>query len=245
MDDDSADNGCPSEDKVWGLKFSEIYTEEDEFKVYGCFASIHDLKATALAISATITDTSWMYRLDHSVRMQFKNTAERTISSLLQLVEGVDKDERLSGEFGELVVSFGSSRVLSFLFGHTTIPISEIWKSRSRQNDSFDFHTVCDADKINFGEAKFESRANPYRVAAQQASRFLKEDKHRHDRVYLRDLISAQAIANLDSDDFGVVVAFSIRRGNPERVLANAMTRSIEAFRSQSVSMVYVLGVRH
>ena len=141
------------------------------------------------------------------------------------------------------MVSIGSARGLEQIFLHSKVPIAELWKPQAKQNEGFDFHTVCGRDLINFGEAKFSSSKNPHGPAIIQAGRFISEEKHLRDRAHLVNLVQPKSISHLDNDDFGVIVAFSINSPNPLGIFKNALETAQSFATENGIENIYLVGV--
>lgn len=153
---DKPNFGNEHKDEEWGCIHTEV-TSSANPKIHLCHVNISDLKKIAFELSASVMDSSWIMDMDEGARRSYKQTASDTASSLVEVFNAAIADDRVSGEFGELVVSMGSSRSLKVIFQHISLPIAELWKPQRKQNEGFDFHTVCDKNVINFGEAKFKS----------------------------------------------------------------------------------------
>lgn len=231
-------------DSEWGCKHSEI-TNNSPVKL--CFVEVSDIKKIASALTSQVQDTSWMMELDKGTRRSYDKTVEETAQKLVEIFRRASGASGVAGEFGESMVSMGSARALELLFNHIVLPVAELWKPQAKQNEGFDFHTVCPEEIINFGEAKFSSvkSKNPHFEAIPQACRFLDEDKHHRDRVHLINLVSDSAIKNLANDDIGVIAAFSINSDNPLNILENALESAQKDFHSRNVKFVYLVGVKH
>jgi len=185
--------------------------------------------------------------MDKGARRSYQQTASDTAKNLVEVFNAAIDDDKVSGEFGELMVSMGSSRSLDVIFQHISLPISELWKPQRKQNEGFDFHTVSNKNIINFGEAKFKSlpAASPVSDAANQANRFFSEDKHFRDRVHLINLVHEDVISNLDEGLCGMVVAFSMNAKNPLTVYENAIAKVESLSFFDEIDNVYVVGVSH
>lgn len=243
---DKPDFGKEHKDDDWGCIHTEV-TSNANPKIHLCHVNISDLEKIALELSRSVMDTSWIMEMDEGARRSYERTASDTANSLVEVFNAAVDDDRVSGEFGELMVSMGSSRSLDIIFQHISLPISELWKPQKKQNEGFDFHTVCNENIINFGEAKFKSppAASPVSDAAKQANSFFSEDKHRRDRVYLRDFVHTDAISNLDKGLCGMVIAFSMNAKNPLTVYKNAISKVELLSFFDELDSVYVVGVSH
>ena len=176
--------GNEHKDEDWGCVHTEV-TSSVNPKIHLCHVNISDLEKIAFELSRSVMNSSWIMDMDEGARRSYQRTASDTAKSLVKVFNAVIDDDGVSGEFGELMVSMGSSRSLDVIFQHISLPISELWKPQKKQNEGFDFHTVCNKNIINFGEAKFKSppAASPVSDAANQANSFFAEDKHFRDRV--------------------------------------------------------------
>lgn len=185
--------------------------------------------------------------MDEGARRSYARTASDTAHSLVEVFNAAIVNDRVSGEFGELMVSMGSSRSLDVIFQHISLPISELWKPQSKQNEGFDFHTVCNKNIINFGEAKFLSppASSPVSDAANQANDFFSQEKHFRDRVHLVNLVHEDAISNLNKRLCGMVIAFSMNAKKPLTVYMNAISKVESLSFFDDLENVYIVGVSH
>jgi hypothetical protein len=238
--------GKEHKDDDWGCTHIEVASSVNS-KIHLCHVNISDLKKIALELSSSVMDSSWIMDMDEGARRSYERTASDTANSLVEVFEASIDDDKVSGEFGELMVSMGSSRSLDVIFNHISLPISELWKPQRKQNEGFDFHTVCNEDVINFGEAKFKSPPAPSPVsdAADQANSFFDEDKHYRDRVHLVNLVKNEAILNLDKGSCGMVIAFSMNAKKPLTVYKNAIIKAESLSFFEELDSVYIVGVNN
>lgn len=234
-------------DNDWGCKHFEVEHDSQAENVKLCFIEISDIHKIASTLTRQVQDTSWMMTLDKGTKRSYETTVAETAQKLVEVFRRVGEADKVAGEFGESMVSMGSARALEILFNHIVLPVAELWKPQAKQNEGFDFHTVCPEEVINFGEAKFSSvkSKNPHYDAIPQACDFVDAEKHFRDRVHLVNLVSENAINNLDDEDFGVIAAFSINSDNPLDILENALESAQNKFPSRGVKFVYLVGVKH
>ncbi|MDP1870651.1 MAG: hypothetical protein Q8K61_03390 [Gallionella sp.] len=244
--EDKPDFGNEHKDEEWGCIHTEV-TYSANPKIHLCHVNVSDLKKIALELSISVMDSSWIMDMDEGARRAYKQTVSDTANSLIEVFNSAIDEDRVSGEFGELIVSMGSSRSLEIIFQHISLPIAELWKPQLKQNEGFDFHTVCNENVINFGEAKFKSlpAASPVSAAANQANKFFFEEKHLRDRVHLINLVHDDAIAKLDQDVFGMVIAFSMNAKDPLTVYKNAISKVESLSLFNKINSVYIVGVSH
>lgn len=232
-------------DSDWGCKHFEVEHDSQAKNVKLCFIEISNIQKIASALTSQVQDTSWMMKLDKGTKRSYNKTVEETAQKLVDVFKSANGQGKIAGEFGESMVSMGSARALEMLFDHYVLPIAELWKPQEKQNEGFDFHTVCPKENINFGEAKFVSNGNSHGKAISQSADFIDKEKHYRDWNHLRNLVSANAITTFEADDFGVIAAFSINTDDPLTILKNALKSANKEFPSRNVKFVYLVGVKH
>ena len=184
-----------------------------------------------------------MANLDLGSKRAYDRTVQETASALVEIFESTTTLSDVGSEFGEVMVSIGSTKALEKIFNHVILPIAELWKPQIKQNEGFDFHTVCSDMYINFGEAKYSGSVNPHGNAINQSKGFIDDEKHLRDYVHLRELASDAAVENLNNDSFGIVASFSINTSDPLEVLKNAIKSAQDKLSSDSIKAVYLVGV--
>lgn len=230
---------------VFGCVFHEVVSDCDVSDVSICHVKVSDLGLMADNLAKIIMDDSWILALDKGARRSYELTVKETSNILVDIFKIASESTSIAADFGELMVSMGASRGLKMVFNHAEIPIAELWKPQVKQNEGFDFHTVCPQDKIHFGEAKFSSSINPHGKAIDQVKGFLEHDKHYRDRVHLHSLCTKEAIGNLDDGRFGVVLAFSINTEDPLVILKNALQSIAGHGLTGMVDSICLVGVSH
>lgn len=242
-------------EETWGSTFAEVTNIASTGNVFVCHVTVSDLEKIALELSKKVVDRSWITDLDNRARRAYETTADKTAQALIEVFKTtLTENNKVASEFGELMVSMGSSKALEIVFGHRCLPIAELWKPKLAQNEGFDFHTVCAENIINFGEAKFSASpsSSPYgglsgesSGAGGQADGFIGATKHLMDGVHLGHLAGEDATSNLDNDQFGIVLGFSINAVNPLLVLKNAITHSQTYEHLKKAKNIYIVGVSH
>lgn len=228
-------------DPDWGCTHTK---HSDEQSIHACIVNVEDLTFIAQMLTQSVLDTSWMLNMDAGTQRSYKYTANETAEALVQIFNEVANGNPLGAEFGEVMVSTGSSRALELIFEHNRLPIAEIWKPQKKQNEGFDFHTECNDNLINFGEAKYSASTNPHGEAIPQIGRFLNEEKHFRDRVHLINLTKQESIENLDQDKYGVIAAFSITSQELDKIMANALASIAKSDLIGKANKIYVVGVK-
>lgn len=228
------------EDKEWGSDYA-LYL--DEAKVKACIVSVEDLTSMAEVLTKSVIDTSWMSSLDTRTQRAYQRTAKETAEALAAVFQAHKDDSDIGAEFGEVMVSMASARSLELLLDHRALPIAELWKPQKKQNEGFDFHTECQDNLINFGEAKYSGSVNPHGNAIRQADGFVKDEKHLRDGVHLVNLTRDRSMSRLDDDQFGVIAAFSINSEDHEGIMDNALNSIRNSDLIITAQNVYLVGV--
>jgi hypothetical protein len=230
-------------DSDWGCTYQEVVSAIGHANIRVCLVKVTKLDDFATRISEFVLETSWMTGLDHGVKRAYSTTVRETAAALVKVFKDTTAVGVIGTEFGETMVSIGSARALEKIFDHKRIPLAELWKPQVKQNEGFDFHTVCTGEFINFGEAKYSGSSSPHGLAITQADDFIGAEKHLRDRVHLINLVSKPAIDQLDNDKYGVVAAFSVNASNPLTVLKNAAQSATAVVSRHAITNFYLVGV--
>lgn len=235
--------GSQYSDADWGCDYFEVEAATPIGKIRVCHVIVNDIKIISEALAKKVLDTSWMTSLDVGSRRAYDRTVQETAAALVEIFESTKTTTDVGSEFGEVMVSIGSTKALEKIFKHVILPIAELWKPQLKQNEGFDFHTVCTDELINFGEAKYSGSSNPHGNAINQSKGFIDDEKHLRDYVHLRELASKKAIYNLNNDNFGIVASFSLNTADPLHILRNAIESAQEKLNLDSIKAVYLVGV--
>ena len=235
--------GNQHSDSDWGCDYFEVETATSIGKIKVCHVIVNDIKKISEALAKNVLDTSWMTSLDVGSKRAYDRTVQETASALVEIFESTTAPSDVGSEFGEVMVSIGSTKALEKIFNHVILPIAELWKPQKKQNEGFDFHTVCVEEFINFGEAKYSGSTNPHGNAINQSKGFVENEKHLRDYVHLRELASEEAVKNLNNDSYGIIASFSINTDDPLLVLKNAIESAQEKLSTDSIKAVYLVGV--
>jgi hypothetical protein len=231
-------------DPIWGCDYQEVSDSSGLVNVKLCYMEVTSLRDFAEQITHLVLDKSWMTNLDSVIKKAYDRTVTQTANKLVQIFNATSATGTLGADFGELMVSIGSAHALERIFTHVKLPIAELWKPQLSQNEGFDFHTTCPSKIINFGEAKYSSSTNPYTLAMTQAESFIDDEKHFRDAVHLKHLVDADCLANLDNNQFGIVAAFSLRSGSPEKIFVNAVKAVAPLAAKNKIENIYLVGVK-
>ena len=232
-------------DDEWGCDYYEVTSVSILDKIKVCHVKVSEIQKIAEELARKVQDTSWMMKLDKGTQRAYNKTVQDTALELVSIFQKTASSSVVGSEFGEIMVSIGSTKALECIFHHEVLPIAELWKPQIKQNEGFDFHTVCQSELINFGEAKYSSKINPHGNAITQAKGFIDDEKHLRDRTHLVNLASATAISNLDEDSYGIVASFSLNAVDPLLVLKNAVDTAQKELSSDNIKSIYLVGVSH
>ena len=230
-------------DTDWGCDYFEVESTSSIEKIRICHVKVGDIEKISEELAEKVLDTSWMMKLDEGNKRAYRRTVQETAAALVKIFNSTKCSSDVGSEFGEVMVSMGSAKALEKIFDHIILPIAELWKPQVKQNEGFDFHTVCSEEIINFGEAKYSGSINPHGDAISQAKGFVDDEKHLRDWVHLRGLVSDGAIENLNNDSYGIVASFSINTEDPLLILKNAIEAAQVALTSDKIKAVYLVGV--
>lgn len=232
-------------DVDWGCYHDELNSAEAMVKI--CLIRIKTINKIAEELTKIVLNKSWMMDLDNRTQRCYRYTVDETSKLLVDIFNQIkvqsSSEKDIGVEFGEIMVSMGASRALNKLFDHVSLPIAELWKPQKKQNEGFDFHTVCPEKMVNFGEAKYSGISNPHGDALTQIIDFLNVEKHLRDANHLTNLAGEEACDNLDNESFGVVAAFSINSENYDLIIKNALESVKQKNLLNKCSIVYLVGV--
>jgi hypothetical protein len=231
-------------DANWGCGHLDMPAHGTE-SIRVCHVTVTDISKLATELTKVVLDTSWMAGLDIGAKQAYERTVSETAQVLVTIFSAAPGATEIAEDFGEVMVSMGSARALFMVCGHSQVPLAELWKPQVKQNEGFDFHTVCTGELINFGEAKYSSISNPHGVAIKQIGDFLTAEKHHRDYPHLASLVSPQAIENLTKKKFGVVAAFSVNSSNKDLVMKNACKSAKGLAGAHEIAKIYLVGVSH
>ena len=136
-------------DTSWGCTYQAVVSAASQQNIKLCFVTVKNLNEFASRITELVLDSSWMTALDKGTRRAYETTVDETAQVLVDTFKRTTASGTIGAEFGEVMVSIGSARALKEIFEHISIPIAELWKPQVKQNEGFDFHTVCNLSLIH------------------------------------------------------------------------------------------------
>jgi hypothetical protein len=181
---------------------------------------IQDIESYANKMKFQILDTSWIAQMSPLNQQSYSARANETIKSLVNNVLNEVKNS-VTAEFGEILISMSAQDALSITQDHHILPLSELWKTRVRGNDSFDFHTETKECYIVFGEAKYQTNKTSYNTALKQVVRFINLRKDDMDLADLMNLVTAKTKSTFET--YGALksyaAAFSVKNLNNKKLI--------------------------
>ena len=184
---------------------------------------IADIKKRAQIIKNDFLDMSWINKLDIATKMAYEQRANDTLSKLIKDV--LDKvEDKITEEFGEILVSTSAKDTLCTHYNHKKIPLAELWKEKNLGNPGFDFHTETPSELIAFGEAKYRNQSNAYSKAFEQLGDFIKNKKDIKELSDLKNFVGNKALSNILSLNLkAFIAAFSLHSKNDDLIIKNIM----------------------
>ena len=157
---------------------------------------INDIKALALDITKSITDTSWISPLLPDDKIAY---TQRAIETSEKLVDEIFNKvgNQVWKDFWEYAVSYSAKSCLESVLKHKGIPLAELWKEKISWNPWFDFHSESSWSIIAFWEAKYSSSSNSYGKAIKQIKKFIANKKDIKEMSDLKHFCT-----NLSKDNF-------------------------------------------
>jgi len=174
----------------------------------------------------SISDTSWINRLDALSQEIFKATSQRTIEKFVnEIIAGVQSN--LNQDIGEYIISYAGQYVLETTFSHTKIPLAELLKEKVSGNPGFDFHTLSTKRFLVFGEAKFSMEDTPRAIALNQIGEFISLKKELAELNSFRAFMDDEIEKNVLGGMRGYAAAFSFNAENIDVIFKNALESDI------------------
>ncbi|MCA4794320.1 MULTISPECIES: hypothetical protein [Myroides] len=187
---------------------------------------IKNLKSIVDEIHSSISDTSWIDKLDALSQEIFRATSFRTIDKVVnEIIAGVTSN--INEDIGEYIVSYVGQNVLETKFSHTKIPLAELLKEKVSGNPGFDFHTISTKRFLVFGEAKFSIDGTPRAIALNQIGEFITLKKEIAELQTFRPFMDEECEKNVLAGMRGYAAAFSFNAKEIDTIFKNALESEI------------------
>ncbi len=209
---------------------------------------IDNIQDTAENMISIITADSWISDLDPICKVSYQYKVKNTSKKLTEIFQNQieSPQQEILNTFGEYMISIESGEALKQSLNHKVFPLAELWKEKLTGNSGFDFHTETPDELIAFGEAKYRSSGNAYRVAAEQIQEFIQPEirKDLGDASFLRDIRASQnAIQNLINNKRDFILAYSMNSSNFDIVKNNCLNDSVIKELEKETSTLFLIGV--
>ncbi|MBM5783225.1 MAG: hypothetical protein FJ368_07405, partial [Pelagibacterales bacterium] len=185
-------------------------------KVFCIHAKVSKIYECAQEMITSISNKSWIDKMDIVPQASYRARAEPTIE---KLVNGILKKitNEVTADFGEYMISHSAQLALEEK-SHIKFPLSELLKGRISGNEGFDFHTESTSQHIIFGEAKYCNNTTPRAAALGQIIKFIGEKKDDADLDILRNFATQDACKKAALGKKGYVAAFSLNAKNRQTI---------------------------
>lgn len=195
-------------------------------RVHCIHVKVKSISNSVTEMTRTISDTSWINKLDTIPRITFEATSRKTIDKLVNDILSKVVDN-VTDEFGEYLVSYTAQHVLELGHSHNKVPLAELLKEKMSGNPGFDFHTESVFNHIAFGEAKYSATETPRADALNQICEFIQAKKDDMELNMLQHFVSSTAVNNYEKKKKGYVAAFSLNAQNVDTIFKNALDSNI------------------
>ncbi len=231
--------------KITFKKFNELPSSINGIgknNIYLINIKIENLDDQISNIIKSISDTSWISKLDAVNKASYDNRAQKTIEVLIgKLIKRVE--DEITGDLGEMLVSHSAKDILEFEFAHEPIPLAELWHAKRTGNPSFDFHSESPEGFVIFGEGKYQSsNSSPYGRAASQINDFIQQKKDIDDLVHIKNFATIESTEKVIDGKKGFAIAFSMNSSDYETIFNNAL-KSEKIKPLLSYPELYLIGV--
>ncbi len=109
-------------DENWGAVFAEVKKSSSSDNIFVCHTTVSNLSKIATELSRAVMDRSWIMNLDAGAKRAYDRTAAETAELLVKIFTNkVLVEDKISTDFGEIMVSMGSARALEVIFSHSAI----------------------------------------------------------------------------------------------------------------------------
>ena len=215
-------------------------------RVFACLVQVN-ASDSILSILAEINDNSWIAKLGIVEQISYQARLQSTAKSIMDDCIKFNDDSGVNiydySVVGEYIVSKEGRKALTEQFSHAPVPLAELWKEKKSGNPGFDYHSESQTSLLIFGEAKYNSTANPYSDAIDQVEGFIDSGKDRMELVDLKNFVSQTAVQNFISGKKGFSIAFSIHSQTPKTIINNAIKYQ-NANNIASYDEYYIVGVQ-
>jgi hypothetical protein len=213
--------------------------------VYTCLIEVNATDSIATIIQE-INDSGWIKKLDLIDQLSYGERIKNTSKIIFDKCSNCNSVTKTTtydySIIGEYIISKEGRSTLINQYGHKFVPLAELWKEKDSGNPGFDFHSETCENIIVFGEAKYNSSANPYSDAINQVEDFIRLKKDVKEMSDLKHFVSSEAQNNFINSKKGFAISFSIKAKDPFNVLNNVI-HSTDIIKIADFNEFYIIGV--
>lgn len=201
---------------------------------------VEDLSITIKEIITILSDLSWISRFDKKyIRSSFEERATETAKHLARNMK-IGKDDKVTSDTGEYVVSELAREAIVKKFGYLDIPLAELFKEQVIGNPGFDYYSANSDDIVIFGEAKFLAKQNAYGVGMTQVARFIRTKQDISDINDIDKFFSENALDAVYDGEKAYSIAFSSKTTSSDRIISGIKKHKKYAELSQYKELIFV-----
>lgn len=180
---------------------------------------IENLSITIKEIITVLSELSWISKFDKSyMRSSFEKRASDTAKYLSHSLK-VGKDDSVTSNTGEYVVSELAREAIVKELGYLDIPLAELFKEQVVGNPGFDFYSVNNDEIIVFGEAKYLAKQNAYGSGMKQVAKFIRTKQDVSDMNDIDKFFSEKSLNAADRGEKAYSIAFSSKITSSDRII--------------------------
>lgn len=217
------------------------YGKNTNCSVFCIHVKIKNIDKKIRNLIDSISDTSWVNKLQHADKAAYETRADRTIK---KIVNDIFKkiSNPITDDCGEYLVSMTAANSLESELNHKKLPLAELWKEKMTGNPGFDFHTESNSNLISFGEAKYSGVINPYTKAINQIKKFIDVKKDIAELSDLKNFTSKKAIDNTIVHRKAYAAAFSVN-GTDYKSIFDKILKSKNIDQLLDYPELYLIGI--
>lgn len=201
---------------------------------------VEDLSITIKDIITTLSDLSWISKFDiNYIRLSFEERANDTAKYLARNLK-IGKDDRVTSDTGEYVVSELAREAIVQSLGYLDIPLAELFKEQVIGNPGFDYYSANNDDIVIFGEAKYLARQNAYGSGMNQVAKFVRTKQDISDINDIDKFFSDKALSAVYNGNKAYSIAFSSKTTSSDKIISGIKKHKQYAELSKHKELIFV-----
>lgn len=182
-----------------------------------------NLAITIQDIITSFFDLSWISEFDQPyVRNSFQKRAEDSAKYLAKKM-GTYKDDEITKDTGEYVVSELARQTLVNHMKYLDVPLAELFKEQVSGNPGFDFYSANNEKNNVFGEAKYSSLQNAYGKGMEQVDRFIREKQDISDLNDIDKFFEIESLELANNGEKAYAIAFASKETSSDQIINGIM----------------------